>query len=147
MRIMSTLSSIFKSEVSRLARKELRKEFDQLRKMVSSQRSEIASLKRRLDVLERQASQTQKTISKFVAAEPEPDAANIRFRADGFKSHRERLELSAREVGLLIGASQLSVYKWEQGRSRPGASHLAAIARLRKMGKREAHKKLSELTS
>lgn len=55
--------------------------------------------------------------------------------------------MSAREVGLLLEASPLSVYKWEQGQASPRAKHLAAIAELRKMGKREAQKRLEELTA
>src|SRR5436190_2968396 len=40
--------------------------------------------------------------------------------------HRARL--SAAECALLLGASGQSVYNWEQGKARPQAKHLAAIA-------------------
>ena len=55
---------------------------------------------------------------------------------------RARLGLSAREMAQLLCVSQLSVYKWEQGKARPRAKQLAAIASVRKMGKREVAAKL-----
>jgi DNA-binding transcriptional regulator YiaG len=143
---MPNIANALKEEISRLARKELRANTESLKKSVASYRSEIAALKRRIDTLERQAKRTHRVVSKPVPDdEPQEPASNLRFRAGGFKAHRERLGLSAKEVGLLLGASQLSVYKWEQGKARPRAQHLEAIAQLRKMGKRDALQRLEEL--
>jgi transcriptional regulator with XRE-family HTH domain len=47
------------------------------------------------------------------------------------------LGLSARELALLLGVSQLSVYKWEQGKARPRAKQLQAISQLRRLGKKD----------
>ena len=63
----------------------------------------------------------------------------------GFAQHRKGLGLSAAEVGKLLGASALSVYKWESGKAKPRRSFLPAIAALRRMGKREAAAKLQAL--
>jgi len=60
-------------------------------------------------------------------------------------SQRRRLALSAEECGLLVGTSSQSIYNWEQGKARPRASHLPAIAALRALGKREAAAKIAEL--
>ena len=57
---------------------------------------------------------------------------------------RQRLGLSAREMALLLGVSQISVYNWEQGKARPRAAQLAAIAAVRKLGKREAAERLGQ---
>lgn len=142
---MPNIASILKEEITRLARKELRANTESLKKAVATYRSEIAALKRRIDALERQAKRTQRVVSKAIQTDPEEASPNLRFRADGFKAHRERLGLSAREVGLLIGASHLSVYNWEQGKAHPRAKHLEAIARLRKMGKREVSQRLAQI--
>jgi hypothetical protein len=48
------------------------------------------------------------------------------------------LGLTVLEVGLLVGASGKSVYLLERGEARPRASHLAAIAALRSLGKKRA---------
>jgi DNA-binding XRE family transcriptional regulator len=53
-------------------------------------------------------------------------------------SQRQRLALSAHDCGLLIGASEQSIYKWENGKARPRAKHLPGIAALRILGKKEA---------
>ena len=49
---MPNIASILKSEISRVARKEVRAEVSGLKKGVSGHRSEIAALKRRLLALE-----------------------------------------------------------------------------------------------
>ncbi len=61
----------------------------------------------------------------------------MRFRAPGFASLRKRLGLSAQEMGRLIGVTGQTIYAWEAGKSRPRASQLETIARVRKLGKRE----------
>jgi DNA-binding transcriptional regulator YiaG len=71
-------------------------------------------------------------------AAPEQEESSLRFRAAGFASHRKRLGLSAAQASKLLGVSSLSVYKWEAGKSHPRSSQLPAIARFRKLGKREA---------
>jgi DNA-binding transcriptional regulator YiaG len=144
---MPNIASVLKDEISRLARKEVRGETARLQKAVTAYRSEIAALKRRVADLEKQGSRRGKqTASSGQEAGGSTDK-NLRFRAAGFKAHRERLGLSAREVGQLLDASALSVYKWESGKARPRAKHLEAIATLRKMGKREAAARLGELSS
>ena len=60
-------------------------------------------------------------------------------------SHRRWLALSADDVGLLMGTSGQSVYNWESGKARPRAKHLAAIATLKAMGRKEAAAKLASL--
>lgn len=143
---MPNIASILKEEITRLARKELRANTESLKKQVSGYRTEIAKLKRRVDQLESQA----KKSSRASAAKPQEDDsqdASLRFRAAGFAQHRKRLGLSAREMGLLIDASPLSVYKWEQGQARPRTKHLTAIAAIRKLGKREAARRLDELAA
>ena len=59
--------------------------------------------------------------------------------------HRERVELSADNYGKLLGVSGLSVYNWEQGKARPRQSSADAWAAIRRIGKREAAKRLAAL--
>lgn len=117
-----------------------------MRKTTGQYRSQIAALKRQVDSLERQlrlpARASRETPVKSAASD-----VNLRFRAAGFAQHRKRLGLSAREMALLLDASALSVYKWETGQSKPRAKHLAAIAAIRKMGKREASQRLEQIAA
>lgn len=143
---MPNLAITLKQEITRLARKELRAETDALKKAVSAHRSEIAALKRRLAALEKQ----QKRASKAQPAAPsadEPSQTDQRFSAKGFAKHRARLGLSAADYGKLLGVSALSVYKWESGQVRPRARHIPVIAAVRGIGKREAAKRLEQLSS
>jgi DNA-binding XRE family transcriptional regulator len=61
------------------------------------------------------------------------------------KAHRAKLGLSAKDYGLLVGASMLSIYKWEDGKVAPRPKNLPRISEILRMGKREAQRKLAEL--
>lgn len=140
---MPSIDTALKAEVSRIARKELKAQTEHLKKASSQYRSEIAALKRRLADLERQLKRQSKVTAKAeTKAEEEPQAKSIRFSAAGLAKQRQKLGLSAREVAQLLGVSVLSVYKWEQGKARPRAKQLEAIASLRGMGKREVRQRL-----
>jgi DNA-binding transcriptional regulator YiaG len=135
---MPNIASLFKSEISRVARKEIRAEVESLRKAVATYRSEIAALKRRTQALEQQLKQVHKSQPK---AEPvsTPETGNtLRFSAKGLAKQRQRLGLSAEGVGTLVGASGQSIYNWEDGKARPRAVHLAALAALGGLSKKQA---------
>lgn len=143
---MPNIASILKSEISRVARKELRAETASLKKAVAGQRSEIAALKRRTQALELELRRLGKATRKSApAAATGPASRTLRFSAKGLASQRQRLALSADDCGRLVGASGQSIYNWEQGKARPQARHLAAIASLRTMGKRDAVARLATL--
>jgi DNA-binding transcriptional regulator YiaG len=143
------IGAVLKSEISRLARRELKAEVSQVRKQVSQHRSQIAALKREVQALRKQLKAQARTSNRAGrdATEDTGFQTQLRFRAGGFAKLRQRLGLSANDLGKLIGVSGQSVYHWEQGKSRPRASQLPAIAAVRRMGKREAALKLSEADS
>lgn len=146
---MPNLASVFKAEISRVARKELRSETDPLKKLVASQRSAIASLRKQIQALERQVKNAGKTARVQESGHNEDDEgrAQVRFSAKGLAAHRQRLGISAADMGKLLGVSPLSVYKWESGKTRPRAKQLAHIAAVRRMGKREATSRLEALSA
>lgn len=140
---MPNLGTVLKSEISRVSRKEVRAETHALKKSISQYRTQIADLKRRMQVLERQVQRLGKTAGP--AAEPAPEgesASHLRFSAKGLAAHRRRLGLSAASLARLLGVSPLSIYKWESGKVRPRARQIEAIAGLRGLGKREAAERL-----
>jgi DNA-binding transcriptional regulator YiaG len=146
---MANIASLLKSEISRVARKEVRAETAGLKKALSSSRSEIAALKRRALALEselrRLSKASSKASGKAAAAGDAAPARAQRFSAKGLVSQRKRLGLSAHECGLLVGASGQSIYNWEDGKARPRAKHLQALAALRGLGKKDAAARLSAL--
>ena len=143
---MPNVASVLKSEISRIARKEVRGETLPLKKAVSAYRSEIAALKRRAQSLEqalrRLSSVHAKPASTAAVAQ---DSGSFRFTAKGLASQRRRLGLSAEQCGLLLGASSQSVYNWEQGKTKPLARHLPAIAAVRGMSKGDVATRLQSL--
>jgi DNA-binding transcriptional regulator YiaG len=139
---MSNIATALKGEIARVARKELRGEIEIIRKAAAQYRSEIASLKRRIAVLEQQVKRLGKASPK--AAPEVSTPAKLRFQAEGFAALRQKLGLSADAMGKLLGVSGQSVYKWESGKATPRASQLPAIAKARKLGKREALALLTE---
>jgi DNA-binding transcriptional regulator YiaG len=143
---MPNIGSVLKTEIQRVARKELRAETQQLKKTVTQYRGQIAQLKRRLQALEQQVRRLGKgggrAASSAAEAGGNESGPSLRFSAKGLATQRKRLGLSAASVAKILGVSALSVYKWESGKTRPRARQLEAIASLRKMGKREAMARL-----
>jgi DNA-binding XRE family transcriptional regulator len=145
---MAQLASLLKAEIVRLARKEVRAELQALQKASSRYRTELAALKRQLKDQQRQLVKQAKGGRSRAAASDAVDEENnpkLRFRAAGFATLRKKLDLSAADMGKLIGVTQQTVYHWEKGQARPRASQLQNIATIRKLGKRGAAAKLAEM--
>lgn len=140
---MSNLNSILKTEITRLARKEVKAAIEPIRTTNAGHRKEIAELKRQIASLQR----ALKAISKPAKIRSEAGASprSTRFSAKGLKTLRARLGLSATEFGLLVGASGQSVSKWETGKTLPREAQQAALVAVRGIGKREAGKRLSAI--
>jgi len=135
---VANLTSMLKDEISRISRKEIRGETDKLKKTSAQYRSEIASLKRRTLSLEQQVSRLEKLVSKLAGeAAPSEPASKPRFTAKGFKSQRDRLDLSAEAAGSLLGVSAQTIYSWEAGKSSPRAAQMERIVALKGLGKRD----------
>lgn len=143
---MPNIASLLKDEIARVARKEMRAETLRLKKASTQYRSTIAALKRRLAALEKQVARLGKAGRRATAAAPTEDApGKVRFSAKGLIAQRRRLGLSAPQAAALLGVSAQSIYKWEDGKTRPRASQLPAIASLRSMGKKQVAQRLGEI--
>lgn len=129
--------------VRRLARREVRGETSRTKKASAQHRRDIAALKRQIKQLATQVSKFSKLIPHPAPlASATAPAEKLRLRVDGLKRHRERLGLSAKDFGRLIGVSALTVYNWESGKSKPRRKQLPSIAAIRGIGKREAMARL-----
>lgn len=143
---MPNIAAVLKTEIARIAKKELRREVESLRKAVSTHRSEIAALKR---VIQEQ----QKALRSLQKAKPRTEAVedataptpHVRFSATSLAAQRRKLGLSAQEFGRLVGATGQAVYNWEAGKARPTGDRLLAIASLRGIGKRQLAARLAAL--
>ena len=142
---MANIASFLKSEISRIARKEIRAETETLKKASSQYRSDIAAFKRRLVEQERLIAKMRKSKPATASDDEVEETSQLRFRADGFATLRKKLGLSAADMGKLLGVSLQTIYHWEKGQSKPRASQLKGIAEVRKLGKRGATARLAEV--
>jgi len=153
---MPNLASVLKEEIQRLARKEVRKENKSLQQATSRYRSDIAALKREVADLQRRLSFIEKQEKKRLEEETTGAGASAsassdsgrapettaRFSPDWLKKHREKIGFSAADYAKLVGASPLSIYNWESGKTSPRAAQREALAAVRGIGKREAQQRL-----
>lgn len=147
---MTTFSNAFRAEVVRMARKELKPEIQGMRKALTSHRSEIAVLKRDVKALTSQlkAAQRQVKAPAKAAVEEEPPARKSGrkwvFKPEALAAKRAELGLTAKEMGKLLQAGHLSVYRWETGKAYPRAAQLMRIHEVLNLGKRKALALLAE---
>jgi len=148
---MSTFANALKQEIARVARKELKDEIAALRKLTTAHRSEIAALKREIKALHGVVKGLRKGLAgsgpTSAAAPTQATPAQRRgrpapFSAEQLSAHRAQLGLTQAQMAQLIGASALSVYKWESGKVQPRAAQRAHIAAALQLGKRAVKAKL-----
>ena len=145
---MPNIAAAFKEEILRLARKEIRRQTNVLRKASAQYRKDIAEMKRRVSDVQRRVSPLEKQVLKDVPPQvAEVDARRVRFTAKGLRSQRQRLGLSAADCGKLIGVTDQTIYNWEHETARPRKQQVAIIASIRGLGKRDAQARLEQLAS
>ena len=138
---MPNIASILKTEISRVARKEVRTEIETLKKASAQHRSSIAALRRQIASLEKELRRVSKGSARARsipdATEPTEEGPARRFSAGRLAAHRGKLRLSAAAYGKLVGVSGQTIYHWEQGKARPRAAQLESLASVRSLGKRD----------
>jgi DNA-binding transcriptional regulator YiaG len=147
---MADLAGALREEIRRLARKETKAQVDTLKKSVTQHRHDIADLKRQLRDQEKKIGFLEARERQRLG-EPSTDNGEVaqgsRFSARSVKSQRQRLGLSAKDYSRLLGVSALTVYNWENGKTRPQKAQLAALVGLRGINKREASARLKLLAN
>lgn len=140
---MPNIAAVLRNEIARIARKEIRRQTRSVKQAAGSHRREIAALKRRVHELERELRRLARSKPSSANSPKDEPTVGRRFSPKGLAGLRQRLGLTATELGQLVGASALSIYKWEHGKARPRAKFLEAIAAVRGIGKREAQARLA----
>ena len=143
---MPNLAKVLHQEIRRLTRKELQAQLTVTKRTQARLRGDITELKRKLQAQQKQLAD----LSSQERRKPLPDVSEqelsaARFSPRSVRSHRKRLKLSAEDYAKLVGVSMQTIYHWENGKSRPRKSQLAALAAIRGVGRREALKRLSEI--
>ncbi len=150
---MPNIAVVLKDEISRLARKEIRKEFKQSAERERKLKKTVSELRQRIEQLERAQGKLDRTAQKGVVAgaikASEQADEEVRFwvTAKGIRALRAKLKLSQAELGKLIGVTGQTIYQWEHstGKLNVRAAQRGPITDVRKMGVKDARKALSEM--
>jgi DNA-binding transcriptional regulator YiaG len=138
---MSNILKELQAEISRLARKEIKGELAQVKKINASQRGLIAGLRRQVDALQKEMGVLKKAAPKAenaLAAAQEPQG-RFWITGKGVKALRKRLGLTQVQFGKLAGVSGQSVVNWEGSTGKLDIRKAAAgkLQEIRGMGKKE----------
>ena len=138
---MPNIAQVLKAEIQRLARKELSVQLSGLKKQIKDLKNTVRQQRERITELERTASRLAR------APEPEPveqtpTGRPRRINPTTIRSQRERLRLSQRQLGDLLGVTAITVGRWESGESAPRDRHRHQLAQLREEGIRSVREKL-----
>ena len=140
---MPNVGAVLREEITRLARKELRRQLAGTRKASAQYRRHIATLRRQVGSLEQQVSVLRtRMLDHTLAAATAADETRTRFVPAALRAHRARLGLSAKDYGRLVGVSAQTIYSWERKTSAPRAQQRTSLAAVRRLGKREARARL-----
>ena len=143
---MPNIAAVFRQEITRLARKEVKTQTKAIRTANAQYRRDIAQLKRQAGALSKQVAYLEQQERKRAAKRgPKAGVEGRRFSPRGLKTHRQKLGLSATDYASLVGVSAQTIYNWEWGTSKPRAEQLASLVAVRDLGKREALKRLDLL--
>ena len=135
---MPNLASVLKSEITRIARKEIRAEVEGFKKSVGGYRGEIAALKRRAQSLEHEVRRLNKSLPKEASTATDDSTKTTRFSAKDLALQRKRLGLTIEGCALLLGTAGKSIYRWETGKAQPRETYWPSIAALRTLSKEKA---------
>lgn len=146
---MPNLAVALKTEISRLARKEIKSNTSSTKGAVAQFRRDIAKLKRLMEVQQKEIAflkaQERKRLGQPQSTNGEEELEGVRHSARSVRGQRKRLRLSAADFGKLVGVSGLTIYSWERGNRRPRKERLAALVAVREMGRCEALAKLAAM--
>jgi DNA-binding transcriptional regulator YiaG len=145
-RPMPNIAVIFRQEIIRLARKEIRRETQILRKASAQYRRLIAELKRETKKLQSDVLRFALKASSAPKV-PEADSGRVRFSARSVIAQRKRLGRSAADYGKLVGVTAQTIFNWEHGTSRPRQAQINALGSVRNLSKKEALAQLEQLNA
>ena len=143
---MGKLESTIKSEIERLAKREVRATFLPIRHEVWGMKLKLSNLLKNFTVVNRAVrEQAKHHEEKKLTLEASPEEVKAsRITPDRIRNLREKLGLSQRELGILTDVTTGAVLSWEKGKFKPKGEKKAALVALRKLRKRDVRKMLAE---
>ena len=146
---MGKLGVTIKSEIVRLAKREMRKTSVPLRRNLRLLKKTVSQIRRAVLALERSTAYQQKELKKRkipLGATPE-EVKKSRFSPRLVQSLRKKLGISQKELAILAGVTVGAAHLWEKGKFKPKDEKKAVMVGLRKLGRRDVKKLLEERAS
>lgn len=143
---MSKLETIIKSEIVRLAKREVRKISVPLGRDVRFLKSGVSELRKAVLTLQRITANQQKELERGkMPLEAAPEEVKMsRFSPRLVRSLRGHLGITQKELAILTDVTVGAVHQWESGQFRPSMKKRAVMVALRKLGRREVRKLLED---
>lgn len=110
---MSVIKEL-QSEITRLARKEIKKELDPVKRVNAAQRGLIANLRRDVTELQKEVARLKNAAGKAAPVVVEEPEGRFWISGKGVTSLRNKLGLTQAGLAELAGVSTQSVVKWEK---------------------------------
>jgi DNA-binding transcriptional regulator YiaG len=146
---MGKLEATIKSEITRLATRELRKVSVPLKQDVRLLKNTVLQLRKAVLPLERFAAYQQKELAKReirLEATPE-EVKKSRLSPRLIRSLRKKLGITQKELAILVGVTVGAAHQWEKGKFTPKSKKKAALVALRRLGRSEVRKLLEKTAS
>jgi len=136
---MDKMEQTLKSEITRLAKKEMRATYVPLARDVRRLKRAVSALRKTVAVLARLGAelQAQRTVERAKLAAAPEEVKVARISPGLIKKLRSRLGITQGELAALVGVSTSAVGFWEYGKAKPEGHNREALVALRKLGKRE----------
>ena len=146
---MGKLEATIKSEIMRLAKRELHKVSVPLKRDVRLLKNTVSQIRKAVLPLERFAAHQQKELAnREIALKATPEEVKkSRFSPRLIRSLRKHLGITQKELAILVGVTVGAAHQWEIGKFNPKAEKKAALVALRKLGRGEVKKLLQGRTS
>ena len=140
--LMGKFEGIIKSEIVRLAKREVRKIAVPIGRDVWSLKSVVSQLRKSVLTLQRITAHQQKELEKGeMPLQAAPEEVKVsRFSPRLIRSLRRHLGVTQRELAVLTGVTVGAVHLWESGQFKPSEKKKAVMVALRKLGRREVRK-------
>ena len=145
---MGKVEEALKSEIARLARKEIRASQGALLAELRRQKKRASQLSQSVTALTRKVNALSTAVKTQAAEATSAEQAKTSRLSPGLiKKLRLRLGISQAQLARLINVSTVAIQFWESGRTKPNEANRAAIVALRKYGRRDVRQRLPEKKS
>jgi DNA-binding transcriptional regulator YiaG len=143
---MAKIEQVLKSEIIRLAKKQIRDVCVPLARDVRGLKRRVSQLHKTVTALDKLRSELEakKAAEGTKLQAPAEQVKAARLSPLLIKKLRARLGISQGQLACLVGVSGPAVAFWEQGRSRPQGPNRAALVALRGVGRRQVKRMLAE---